>query len=111
MNNQQLKKLLNQGEGTQIEFKTAHFELPKTIFESICGFLNRYGGHLILGVDDNEVVTGVLDTSIKQMIDEIVSTANNPKKTQSSVLFISSIIGNRQQKSNLCFCASKFTST
>ena len=46
MDSQQLKKLLEQGEGVQIEFKSAHFELPKNLFESICGFLNRNGGHI-----------------------------------------------------------------
>ncbi|MFK7984297.1 MAG: RNA-binding domain-containing protein [Saprospiraceae bacterium] len=80
MDSQQIKRLLNQGEGTQIEFKSAHFGIPKTLFDSICGFLNRNGGHILLGVKDNGTVVGVLEASVQEIIDQIISTANNSQK-------------------------------
>ena len=77
MDIQQLKKIIEQGEGTQVQFKTAYFALPKTLFETICGFLNRNGGHLLLGVKDDKTIEGVLEDSVQSLIDQIVTNANN----------------------------------
>ena len=44
-----LKKLLVQGEGLNIEFKESRSKLNKDIYESVCAFLNRNGGYLLLG--------------------------------------------------------------
>lgn len=49
MNKKQLKNIIKLGEGIQTEFKTCKFELSNNVFETICAFLNRSGGHLILG--------------------------------------------------------------
>ena len=60
MNPEGIRKILQKGEGIEIEFKTSQFELNRDVFESICAFLNRKGGHLLLGVNDDGVVEGVL---------------------------------------------------
>jgi len=49
----QINKILAEGESITVEFKTSHFELNKNALESICAFLNRNGGHMLLGVADN----------------------------------------------------------
>jgi predicted HTH transcriptional regulator len=36
-----ITELLQQGEGIDVEFKTARFDLNKDTFDSICAFLNR----------------------------------------------------------------------
>lgn len=41
MTHDKVKQLLQQGEGFEIEFKTARFELNKDTFDSICAFLKR----------------------------------------------------------------------
>jgi ATP-dependent DNA helicase RecG len=75
-----LKRLLQQGEGLEVEFKTSHFELNKDTFDSICGFLNRKGGHLLLGVKNNGTVEGILECNIQHIINNIVTNANNYQK-------------------------------
>src|SRR5687767_12740995 len=75
-----LKRLLQQGEGLEVEFKTSHFELSKDTFDSICSFLNRKGGHLLLGVKNNGTVEGVLESNIQHIINNIVTNANNHQK-------------------------------
>ncbi|WP_082886473.1 ATP-binding protein [Flavisolibacter tropicus] len=50
MTPQGIKDILQQGEGIEVEFKESLFELNKSTFESICAFLNRKGGYLLLGV-------------------------------------------------------------
>jgi ATP-dependent DNA helicase RecG len=41
MNTTRLQEIINQGEGTQVEFKKASIDLNKDAFDSVCGFLNR----------------------------------------------------------------------
>ncbi|MCK5775354.1 MAG: ATP-binding protein, partial [Bacteroidales bacterium] len=38
----------------RVEFKKAKNKLPSNLFETICAFLNKSGGEIILGVDDNK---------------------------------------------------------
>lgn len=76
----QLTALIHQGEGTKIEFKTSKEALNQDAFDSICGFLNRNGGHLILGVKDNGEIQGVNEDKVSRIIDTIITNANNPQK-------------------------------
>ena len=54
-----LKRILKKGEGLHTEYKEARNRLPANSFDTICAFLNRDGGDLILGVDDSGNVLGV----------------------------------------------------
>jgi len=72
-----LHEILTKGEGIDVEFKTSHFELNKNVFETICGFLNRDGGHLLLGVKDNGTVEGVMEACVQEIVNNIVTSANN----------------------------------
>ncbi len=76
----QLYHIIKQGEGVNIEFKEAKKNLNKSVFETVCAFLNRTGGHLLLGVKDNGSIEGVDKGSIQKLIDEVVTLANNPQK-------------------------------
>lgn len=51
MNIEAINKLLSTGENGHIEFKTSRFELNRDVFESVCAFMNREGGELLLGVN------------------------------------------------------------
>lgn len=55
-----IKDILKQGEGRHVEFKTSKFELNRDVFESVCAFLNREGGILLLGVKNTGEIEGVL---------------------------------------------------
>jgi ATP-dependent DNA helicase RecG len=80
MTPEKLNEIISQGEGIEVEFKTSKSELSKDIFETICAFLNRQGGHILLGVKDNGTVEGVMESSIKDIINNIVTNANNAQK-------------------------------
>src|SRR6266508_625063 len=77
MTAEKLPEILKQGEGIEVEFKTCHFELTKNTFDSVCGFLNRKGGHLLLGVKDNGTVEGVMEDCVQGIVNNIVTNANN----------------------------------
>ena len=59
MNKEKIQSIISKGEGISIEFKTANKKLPENLFETICAFLNRNGGKIILGVNDKGDVFGV----------------------------------------------------
>jgi len=42
-----------------LEFKRAADSLPESFFETVCAFLNRDGGLIVLGVEDDGSVSGV----------------------------------------------------
>ena len=81
MTETKLRALVQQGEGTQVEFKAASIGLNRDAFDSICGFLNRSGGYLILGINDaDKSITGVQENQVQNIVDNIVTGANNPER-------------------------------
>ncbi|MFT4154287.1 helix-turn-helix domain-containing protein [Parafilimonas sp.] len=75
-----IKRLLREKENIHLEFKEAAMALPGNLFETICAMLNREGGSVLLGVDDNGNVTGVSDSAVSKMITDLVNLSNNPQK-------------------------------
>ena len=77
---EQLKKLLKQKENIRLEFKESGHSLPSNLFESICSMLNREGGDILLGVDDNGQPLGVGSDYANELISQIVNQSNNQQK-------------------------------
>lgn len=75
-----LENILANGENTTVEFKEAKKELPSTLFETICGMLNRNGGHIFMGIKDDGTVIGVYKDYVKQMKKNFVNLCNNSEK-------------------------------
>jgi ATP-dependent DNA helicase RecG len=73
-------QLIRDGEGLTIEFKRCGNELPNSIFETISAFSNRYGGYILLGVEDNGAISGVNPVTIKQIKKNFVNLLNNPQR-------------------------------
>ncbi len=80
-----IQKLIGSGESITKEFKTCKNKLPKNLFETICAFLNRAGGDLLLGVADDGTVTGVDREVVPQLKKEISSLCNNGNKISPTV--------------------------
>jgi len=59
MTPEKLKAIISQGEGTEVELKESKDSLARKVYESICAFLNRRGGHVVLGVDNDRNVVGI----------------------------------------------------
>ena len=54
-----LKKIIRSGESITVEFKESKNKLNKDVYDSVCAFLNRFGGKLFLGVNDSGEITGI----------------------------------------------------
>ncbi len=85
MTGEQLKKILAAGEGLAVEFKECVNGLNSTVFETVCSFSNRYGGHLLLGVTDKGGAVGVNPKALRSIKRNFVNQLNNPQKTSPSL--------------------------
>ena len=56
--------MVSAGETLKVEFKKCQHELSEGIFESVCAFLNRTGGHILLGITDDKEIIGVHEPAI-----------------------------------------------
>ena len=74
----QLLELIKNGEGVTVEFKEAKTELPKNLFDTVCAFLNRNGGHIFLGVSDAGIATGIKNENIQNIKKNFINLCNNP---------------------------------
>lgn len=57
MNFDEISKLIGKGESSHLEFKESTAQLER-VGEALCGFLNKAGGHVIIGVKDNGKILG-----------------------------------------------------
>jgi ATP-dependent DNA helicase RecG len=49
MTEEEINIIIANGEGVRLEFKKAENEVPKSLYETICAFLNKEGGTILLG--------------------------------------------------------------
>ena len=77
---ERLEDVLRKGEGIDIEFKKSKNTLNKDVYETVCAFLNRNGGDLILGVDDNGNIEGIEENVIDKIKNDFITSINNPQK-------------------------------
>ena len=72
-NVERITNLISQGEGISLEFKKAKNNLPESLFETICAFLNRNGGVVLLGVNDDGTVEGIDPAQASIMLKELAN--------------------------------------
>lgn len=81
----QLLEIINNGEGVTTEFKEANRNLPKSLFETVCAFLNRNGGHIFLGITDNGEIIGITEENIVKLKRDFINLCNNEEKINPTV--------------------------
>jgi ATP-dependent DNA helicase RecG len=81
-----IHKLIEQGEGISVEFKRGKNELPSNLFETICAFLNRNGGNILIGINDEKTIEGINPEKIETFCKNITNLSNNHQKLSPSFL-------------------------
>ena len=79
MTPEKLKEIIATKEGTEIEFKTSQEGLSRSVYESICAFLNRRGGHIVLGVNNDRKIVGINPDKVQEQLDTLAKDMNNPQ--------------------------------
>jgi len=77
---QGIQRLISQGEGIDVEFKESRTALNKDVYQTVCAFLNRIGGHILLGVRNNGEITGVDESAVEQIKKNFITVINNQTK-------------------------------
>lgn len=78
MEQERFKEILEIGETIRVEFKRCGNGIESDTYETVCSFLNRFGGDLFLGVTDSGRVVGVPENSVSSMIKNFISCVSNP---------------------------------
>ena len=75
-----LKQLLRDGEGLTTEYKRCKVDISNSVYETVSSFSNRYGGYILLGVEDNGEISGVNLEAITKIKKDFVTSLNNPQR-------------------------------
>ena len=79
MDEKQFGDILKQGESISTEFKRCKEGAKDDTYVSISSMLNRWGGDIFLGVEDDGTVSGVPKNSIRNFIKNIITMLGNPE--------------------------------
>lgn len=78
MNRQTLESVLTIGETVAVEFKRCGNGIESDVYESVCSFLNRFGGDLFMGVLEDGTVVGVPPKAASDMVKNFITVISNP---------------------------------
>ena len=78
MNADQLEQILEIGETVAVEFKRCGNGIEDDVYETVCSFLNRFGGDIFLGILDDGTVCGVSEKAAPDLIKNFIKRISNP---------------------------------
>lgn len=78
MDSKTIKAILEIGETIAVEFKRCGNGIESDVYETVCSFLNRFGGDIFLGILDNGTVLGVPENVAPEMVKNFISCVSNP---------------------------------
>ena len=62
-----------------VEFKRCGNQIKNDVYETVCSFLNRFGGDIFLGVQDNGAVLGISPKQAPDLIKNFIKSISNPE--------------------------------
>lgn len=78
MDSKTLKTILEVGETVAVEFKRCGNGIESDTYDSVCSFLNRFGGDIFMGVLDDGTVIGVPPKAALDMVKNFITVISNP---------------------------------
>jgi len=87
-----LKSILTIGETVAVEFKRCGNGIESDVYETVCSFLNRFGGDIFMGVLDDGTVLGVPEKAAPDMIKNFISVVSNQVLFSPTVYLVPEII-------------------
>ena len=76
---EKIKQLIQGGEKLTVELKHCENALSSSVYETVSSFSNRYGGYIILGVEDDKTISGVNPVKVEQLKKDFTNALNNPQ--------------------------------
>jgi len=78
MKKSKLQNIFAIGETVAVEFKRCGNGIESDTYETVCSFLNRYGGDIYLGVEDNGEIRGVPENAAVDIVKNFIKMIGNP---------------------------------
>lgn len=75
-----MRDLLSKDEKITVEYKTCQIGIQEDVYETVCSFSNRYGGYIIMGVEDDGTPIDLNRNIVKDTKKNFVNQLNNPNK-------------------------------
>ena len=98
-----LQSILTIGETVAIEFKRCGNGIESDTYETVCSFLNRFGGDIFMGILDDGTVLGVPEKSAPDLVKNFISVIGNPSVFSPTVYLSPEILKDKagRKKNNL----------
>lgn len=87
-----LQSILAIGETAAVEFKRCRNGMESDTYETVCSFLNRFGGDIFMGVLDDGTVVGVPENAASDMIKNFIKVVSNPSLFSPTIYLVPKII-------------------
>ena len=71
MDLKEFQSILTIGETVVVEFKRCGNGIESDTYETVCSFLNRFGGDIFMGVLDDGTVVGVPEKAAPDMVKKL----------------------------------------
>lgn len=78
MKENEIRSILKIGETIAVEFKRCGNRIENDVYETVCSFLNRFGGDIFLGVMDDGTVSGIAEEAAPQLVKNFINCISNP---------------------------------
>ena len=92
MTAEKLKNVLSIGETVAVEFKRCGNGISADTYETVCSFLNRFGGDIYLGVEDNGKVSGIPENTVSNIVKNFIKMVSNPEVINPTVYLTPEIV-------------------
>ncbi|MCL1876065.1 MAG: putative DNA binding domain-containing protein [Synergistaceae bacterium] len=89
---EKLRTVLAVGENVAVEFKRCGNGIGIDTYETVCSFLNRFGGDIYLGIEDNGTVCGVPKYAAPDMVKNFINIVSNSEIINPTVYLTPEIV-------------------
>ena len=73
----EVQSILTIGETVAVEFKRCGNGIENDTYETVCSFLNRFGGDLFMGILDDGTVVGIPEKAAPDMVKNFIKVISN----------------------------------
>ena len=92
MDMQKFRTIIEVGETVAVGFKRCGGKIEADTYETVSSFLNRFGGDIYLGVEDDGEVVGVPPNAAPDIIKNLIAMVSNPDIITPTVYFAPEIL-------------------
>lgn len=87
-----LKEIFSVGETIAVEFKSCGNRIESDTYETVCSFLNRFGGDIFLGVLDDGTVEGVNPKVAPELVKNFIKCISNQQLFTPTIYLVPEIL-------------------